>query len=130
MSSTPRITEIIYEISHLDDRSVERWMVKGLTSLTPEMLDKAIREWQDPLLLAEYLNLENPLVKLVAKTLLKRYWETVDATLSDPWELYNQIAKDPVKKKLLDTPRGRQWISYVRKRCYEYYYNYAWGKKK
>lgn len=93
------------------------------------MLEEAILEWRDPLELAEYLNLENPLVKFVAKTLLKKYWDKVEHTLSDPMELYNQIAKDPEKKKLLDTARGRKWLTYVRRRCYDYYYNYTWNQK-
>lgn len=127
MSSTPSITEIIHEITHLDDNSINRWIVKGLTNLTPTMLEEAVRDWQDPLKLAEYLNLENTMVKLVAKTLLKRHWERIEYILTDPWELYNQIARDPAKKKILDTERGRNWLTYVRKRCYDYYYNYTWN---
>ncbi len=122
----PSISEIVHEIVHLDDSSIERWTIRGLVSLTPEMLETAIREWQDPLSLAEYLNLENPMVKMVAKTLLKKYWEKVDVILTDPWELYNNIAEDPAKKELLDTPRGREWLSFVRKRCYDYFYDYTW----
>lgn len=125
------LREIIYEITHINEESVPRWIAKGLISLTPEMLEKAILDWEDPLLLAEYLHLENPAVKFVAVNyILKPYWERVKKTLNDdPWELYNQIAMDPEKKKLLDTPRGRAWLNYVRKRSYQYYYNYAWGKK-
>lgn len=122
----PSISEIVHEIVHLDDSSIERWTIQGLVSLTPEMLETAIREWQDPLSLAEYLNLENPMVRMVAKTLLKKYWEKVEIILTDPWELYNNIAEDPAKKELLDTPRGREWLSYVRKRCYDYFYDYTW----
>lgn len=127
MSSTASISEIIYEITHLDDHSVERWIVKGLTSLTPDMLEEAVRDWRDPLELAEYLNLENSLIKVVAKLILKRYWERVEYTLTNPWELYNQISKDPEKKKIMDTPQGRKWLTYVRTRCYDYYYNYTWN---
>lgn len=92
------------------------------------MLETAVNEWQDPLLLTEYLHLENPGVKWFAiRFVLKPYWERIDKVLSDPWELYNQISKDPVKKKILDTDRGRKWITYVRNRCYTYFYNYVWN---
>lgn len=124
------LQEIVWEITHINEESVPRWIAKGLNSLTPEMLEKAILEWQDPLLLAGYLHLENPAVKFVAVTyILKPYWERAEKTLNDPWELYNQIAMDPEKKKLLDTERGRAWLNYVRKRCYDYYYEYTWGKR-
>lgn len=126
------LQEIIREITHLNEESVPRWIAKGLNSLTPEMLEKAILEWQDPLLLVEYLHLENPAVKFVAVTyILKPYWERVKETLNDdPWILYDQIARDPEKKKMLDTPKGREWLNYVRKRSYQYYYEYTWGKKR
>ena len=127
MSSTPSIPEIIHEISHLDDHSIERWIVIGLTELTPEMLLDSVREWRDPLVLAEYMNLENPVIKVVAKLILNKYWERVEYILTDPCELYNQIARDPEKKKILDTDRGRKWLTYVRKRCYDYYYDYTWN---
>jgi len=127
VSSTPSIPEIIHEITHLDENSIERWIVIGLTELTPEMLAESIREWRDPLILAEYMNLENPLIKTVARLILKKYWERAEYILTDPWEIYNQIAKDPEKKKILDTDRGRKWITYVRKRCYDYYYDYTWN---
>ncbi|MBU0777999.1 hypothetical protein KKF82_07055 [Patescibacteria group bacterium] len=127
MSSTPSIPEIIHEISHLDDHSIERWIVIGLTELTPQMLAESVREWRDPLVLAEYMNLENPVIKVVAKLILNKYWERVEYILTDPWELYNQIARDPEKKKILDTDRGRKWLTYVRTRCYDYYFDYTWN---
>lgn len=125
------LREIIYEITHISEESVPRWIAKGVSNLTPEMLETAILEWQDPLLLADYLHLENPAVKFVARTyILKPFWERVKKTLNDePLELYNLIAKDPEKKKLLDTERGRAWLNYVRKRCYRYYYGYTWGEQ-
>jgi len=98
-----------------------------LTELTPEMLSDSVREWSDPLVLVEYMNLENPVIKVVAKLILKKYWERAEYILTDPLEIYNQIAKDPVKKKILDTDRGRKWLTYVRKRCYDYYYDYTWN---
>lgn len=92
------------------------------------MLEKAVNEWQDPLLLSEYLHLENPAVKWVAVTfVLNPYWEKIEFVLTDPLELYNHISKDQEKKKILDTERGRKWLTYVRKRCYDYYYNYTWN---
>ena len=127
MSSTPSIPEIIHEISHLDDHSIERWIIIGLTELTPEMLSDSVREWRDPLVLAEYMNLENPVIKVVAKLILKKYWERAEYILTDPLEIYNQIARDPEKKKILDTDRGRKWLTYVRKRCYDFYYDYTWN---
>ncbi len=98
-----------------------------MTELTPEMLSDSVREWRDPLVLAEYMNLENPVIKVVAKLILNKYWERVEYILTDPCELYNQIARDPEKKKILDTDRGRKWLTYVRKRCYDYYYDYTWN---
>lgn len=117
--------EVLYELRHGVD--IEHWIIKGLTSLTPELLERAILEWQDPLALAEYLHLENKFVKFFVRTLLKEHWDRVERTLVDPWELYKQIAKDLEKKKLLDTPQGRKWLTYVRKRCYNYYYDYTWN---
>ncbi len=122
------VREVIYEITHINEESVPRWIAKGINSLSPEMLEKAIMENQDPLLLAEYLNLENSFVKIAAKTLLKTYWELASFTFKDPQEVYNQLSKDPEKKKLLDTERGRAWLIYVRRRCNEYYYVYTWDK--
>ena len=98
-----------------------------MTELTPQMLAESVREWRDPLVLAEYMNLENPVIKVVAKLILNKYWERVEYILTDPWELYNQIARDPEKKKILDTDRGRKWLTYVRTRCYDYYYDYTWN---
>lgn len=118
------VQEVLYELKHGVD--IEHWIVKGLTSLTPDLLESAILEWQDPLGLADYLHLENRFVKFFVRTLLKEHWERVEHTLVDPWELYNQIARDPEKKKLLDTPQGRKWLTYVRRRCYNYYYDYTW----
>lgn len=122
----PSIPEIIHEIRHLDEQSIERWIVIGLTELTPELLEEYVREWRDPLELAKYMNLENPIVKPFAKWILKKYWERAEYILTDPWELYNQIATDPEKKKIMDTPQGRKWLTYVRTRCYDYYFNYTW----
>ena len=97
-----------------------------MTELTPQMLAESVREWRDPLVLAEYMNLENPVIKVVAKLVLKKYWERAEYILTDPWELYNQISKDPEKKKILDTDRGRKWLTYVRIRCEDYFFNYTW----
>lgn len=124
----PSIREILHEIRNLNEESIPQWIAKGVNSLTPEMLEKAIMENQDPLLIAGYLNLENPLIKIVAKTLLKTHWERIHFTFKDHWELYNQVSKDPEKKKLLDTPVGQAWLIYVRERCNEYYYIYTWDK--
>jgi len=97
-----------------------------LTELTPELLEEYIRDWHDPLELTNYMNLENPIVKPFAKLILKKYWERAEYILTDPWELYNQIAKDPEKKKIIDTPQGRKWLTYVRVRCEDYFFNYTW----
>lgn len=123
----PNILQVIHEIRNLNDTSIERWIVSGLTSLTPELLEDSIREWRDPLTLVEFLNLENPLVKHAARLVLKTYWERAEHILTDPWELYNQIARDPKKKELLDTVRGREWLTYVRIRCENYFFNYTWN---
>lgn len=123
----PSISDITHAIKNLNEGNAELLISEGLTKLTPEMLEKAVKEWQDPLLLSEYLHLDNPAVKWVAKTfVLIPYWDRIDHTLTDPWELYNQISKDPAKKKILDTDRGRRWLTYARNRCYSYYYNYTW----
>ena len=61
------------------------------------------------------------------KLILKKYWERAEYILTDPLEIYNQIARDPEKKKILDTDRGRKWLTYVRKRCYDFYYDYTWN---
>lgn len=123
----PSIRETLFEIRHLNDESsIQRWIAKGLTSLTPETLEKAIMEWQDPLLLAEYLNLENPAIKLVAKIFIRNKWERIEPIFIEPWLLYNYISKDPQKKALLDTAQGRKWLIYVQKRCFLYFRDYAW----
>lgn len=80
-------------------------------------------------MVAEYLQLENPLVGVIAKSLFRSNWEHVEYVLTDCDFLYIEITKDKNKKKLLDTPRGTAWLNYVRRRCYEYYFWYAWGKK-
>lgn len=123
----PEIREILYEIRHLkDESSIQRWITKGLTSLTSETLEKAIMEHQDPLLVAEYLNLNNPLIKIVAKVFIRNNWERIEPIFKNPLMLYNHISQDPQKKQLLDTAQGREWLTYVRKRCYSYFYKYAW----
>lgn len=109
----PSIREILHEIRNLNEESIPQWIAKGVNSLTPEMLEKAIMENQDPLLIAGYLNLENPLIKIVAKTLLKTHWERIHFTFKDHWELYNQVSKDPEKKKLPACPRYTLFSSYT-----------------
>jgi hypothetical protein len=124
------ITDIIAEIMNINEETVPKWIAQGLVSLTPETLELAINEWQDPLMIAEYLNLENIIIKnLATRIILKPLWERVEFTLKDPWELYIQISRNQQKKKLLDTPRGRAWLSYVRERVYEYIFYYTWGRK-
>ncbi|MDD3813249.1 MAG: hypothetical protein PHZ02_01275 [Desulfocapsaceae bacterium] len=123
----PTIQEILFEIRHLnDENSIQRWITNGLTSLTPDLLEKAIMEWQDPLLVVEYLNLDNTLIKIIAKIFIKNNWDRIEPIFTDKWLLYNHISKDLQKKQLLDTPKGREWLSYVRRRCYSYFYKYAW----
>jgi hypothetical protein len=123
----PSIQEIISVIKNGID--VGELTVRGLTSLTPEILGQAIQEWQDPIMIAEWLKLENPFVALIAKSIFKTNWDRVEYVLTDSDFLYNEIAKDKDKKILLDTPRGTAWLNYVRRRSHEYYYWYAWGKK-
>lgn len=123
----PSISDILFEIRHLNDEtSIQRWISQGLTSLTPETLETAIMEWQDPLLLVEYLNLEHPLVKPLAWYFIRTKWERIEPIFKDKMLLYSHISEDPKKKELLDTCRGRGWLTYVRNRCYAYFYKYAW----
>jgi hypothetical protein len=103
--------------------------VLGLTNLTPELLAVAINEWQDPIIVAEYFHIENPILAVFAKPIFRENWEHVEFVLTDSEYLYNQITKDPLKKRILDTPRGIAWINYVKRRCHEYYFWYTWGKK-
>jgi len=125
----PSIQDCLFEIRHLkDEKNIQRWISNGLTSLTPEMLEKAILEWQDPLSLSEYLNLEHPLVKPIAWYFIRTNWERIEPIFKDKMFLYDYISKDPQKKQLLDTNRGREWMTFVRNRCYTYLYKYAWGR--
>jgi len=124
----PPIQDILFEIRHLNDEtSIQRWVSKGLTSLTPETLEKAIMEWQDPLLLSEYLNLEHPVVKPFAWYFIRTNWKRIEPIFKDKLLLYNYISSDPQKKQMLDTDRGREYMTFIRNRCYLYIYKYAWG---
>jgi hypothetical protein len=124
----PSIQELLFEIRHLNDETnIQRWTTKGLTSLTPETLEKAIMDWQDPLLLVGYLNLEHPLARPAVWYFLRTNWDRIKPVFQDKMMLYDYISKDQKKKELLDTERGREWLTYVRKRCYVYFYKYAWG---
>jgi hypothetical protein len=123
----PSFQEIISIIRNGVD--VGELTVRGLTSLTPEILGQSIREWQDPLLIVEWLKLENPFIAVIAKPIFRSHWEHVEFVLTDGEFLYNEVVKDKDKKKLLDTPRGTAWLNYVRRRSYEYYFWYTWGKK-
>lgn len=126
----PTAKEVVCGLYNIDEDSAPRWLAQGLNSLTPEMLAKAIDEWQDPLLLVEYLNLENPVVRPLAIIfVLKPYWERIEQTMKDQTGLYCEISTDPAKKKLLDTPRGKAWLRYVSARCYEYLRYYTWPRK-
>lgn len=126
----PTPQEVIRELLKLDEESAPRWIAEGLNSLTPEMLAVAIDEWQDPLLIAQFLNLESPVVKpLAIAFVLKPYWEQIELVMKDQNGLYNELSADPVKKKLLDTPRGKAWLRYVRERCYEYLRYYTWPRE-
>lgn len=126
----PTVKEVIRELYNIDEDSAAGWIAQGLNSLTPEMLAAAIDEWQDPLLLVQYLNLESPVVKpLAIFFVLKPYWERIELVMKDQNGLYSELSADPVKKKLLDTPRGKAWLRYVSERCYEYLRYYTWHRK-
>jgi len=126
----PTVKEIIRELYNIDEDSAAGWIAQGLNSLTPEMLEAAIYEWQDPLLLVQYLNLESPIVKPVAIFfVLKPYWERIEQVMKDQNGLYCELSTDPIKKKILDTPRGKAWLRYVSERCYEYIRYYTWPRE-
>lgn len=126
----PTVKEVIRELYNIDEDSAAGWIAQGLNSLTPEMLAAAIDEWQDPLLLVQYLNLESPVVKpLAIFFVLKPYWERIELVMKDQNGLYSELSADPVKKKLLDTPRGKAWLRYVSERCYEYLRYYTWHRE-
>lgn len=123
----PDISEIIRELYSINEETLPKWIAAGVNSLTPQMLEHSINEWEDPLLVAEYYHLDNPVVKGIAKAFVfKPYWERVEQFLNSPDELYNEIAKDPAKKRLLDTPRGKAWLGFVRRRSYDYLYKLTW----
>ena len=123
----PSIQEIVSIIKSGVD--VGELITRGLTHLTPEILDRAIRDWQDPIMVSQWLKLENPVVAFLAKSLFRSHWERVEFVLTDGDFLYSEIIKDNDKKKILDTPRGMAWLNYTRRRSYEYYFWYTWGKK-
>lgn len=126
----PTVKEIIRGLYNIDEDSAAGWIAQGLNSLTPEMLAQAIDEWQDPLLLVEYLNLESPVVKpLAIFFVLKPFWERIEQTMKDQNGLYSELSADPVKKKMLDTPRGKAWLRYVGERCFEYLRYYTWSRE-
>lgn len=126
----PTIKEVINGLYDLNEETAPRWISQGVNSLTPEMLAKAIDEWQDPLLLSQYWCLDSPVVKpFVVMLVLKPYWEPIEQVLKDPNGLYSEISKDPAKKKLLDTTRGKAWLGYVQERTYEYIRYYTWPRK-
>ena len=122
------IPDILFEIRHLnDEKNIQRWISNGLMSLTPETLEKAIMDWQDPLLISDHLNLEHPLVKPVAWYFIRTNWKRIEPIFKDKLLLYNYISNDSQKKQLLDTERGREYMTFIRNRCYCYIYKYAWG---
>lgn len=126
----PTVKEVIRELYNIDEDSAPEWIAQGLNSLTPEMLAEAIEEWQDPLLLAQYLNLESPIVRpLAIMFVLKPYWERIEQAMKDQNGLYLELSRDPAKKELLDTPRGKAWLKYVSERCYEYIRYYTWPRE-
>lgn len=127
LSQNPSLQEIVSVIK--SGTNAGELIVLGLTILTPEILSQAIREWQDPIMIAEWLKLEHPIVAVFAKYRFREDWERVEYVLTDGNFLYNEITKDKDKKKLIDTPRGMAWLKYVRCRSYEYYFWYTWGKK-
>jgi hypothetical protein len=127
LSENPSLQEILSFVKNGID--VGEFIVSGLANLTPEILGQSIREWHDPLIIAEQLKLENPIVSVLAKPIFRHNWERVEYVLTDSDFLYRELTKDKQKKLLLDTQRGISWLNYTRHRSYEYYYWYTWGKK-
>jgi len=114
-----------------DERVVKTVLSWGLSKVTKENLEWAIRENVDLITLAfNHYHLGNPMIKPLFKLVLKVYWNPIEEYLTDVNKIYAVIVKNkPDCKEILDTPEGRDYLNRLVDAAYNYLYELAWGEE-
>lgn len=103
-------------IKHLDklDRRAYDFVVSALNLLTPEALEYGIKNDVDPrVVVFNHFKLGNRYIRPIARFFIRAYWKEISAVLSDVRKVYEILATDPRRKKILDTPEGRNYLNNV-----------------
>jgi hypothetical protein len=127
------LSEIIEGIQlALSDKHVgRRWVSQFiLSSMSSDSLEYAVKNNLDPWasVYTKY-HLDNPAVALMARGLLREYWDGRDGignTLTDVRKVYNRLAQNPVNQKLLKRQDTLLWLNRAVTHCYENVYNFTW----
>ena len=85
----------------------------GIESSSAEALAQFVKEDRDLIpLMKEWLELDNPMVRPWAQTIIRIWWPQIFPAAMNPAQLLADIrAHDPAKGAVLDTPKGRIWFN-------------------
>jgi len=114
-----------------DKRTGRRWVSQFiLSSMSSDSLEYAVKNNLDPWA-SVYTNyrLDNSVVALMARGLLREYWDGRDgigSILSDVRKVYNRLARNPANQELLKRPDVVQWLNRAVTHCYGKIYSFTW----
>ena len=127
------IEQIISEINHAlsDKRAGRRWVSQFIfSSMSPDALEYAVRNNLDPwaAVYARY-RLDNPAVALLARGLLREYWDGrdgIEKNLTNVKKVYDRLAQNPANREILKKPETVDWLNRAVTRAYEAAYSFTW----
>lgn len=112
----------------LEHGGAERWIAGGLAFVTPDRLSLAIRNNLDLVeVFSNHFHLHHPGVRPLAVLGIRVFWSDIEQFLSRVQNVYETLAKNPWRKRLLDTPEGRRWLNSEVAKFARWIWTYAWG---
>jgi len=130
VESKPKARDYFNLFFNLSEEIVDGLIVKALKDVKPEWLKFAIENDID---VYDYLfyNLfkdytQTPEWQGLIRLISRKFWHVIEKYISNANLLYQILSLNPENKKLLDTPKGREWLNRTVVSAYQKFYQFVW----
>lgn len=121
----------VLHIAMEDKRTGRRWVSQFIfSSMSSDALEYAVRNNLDPWasVYTKY-SLDNPAVALLARGLLREYWDGrdgIEGSLTNVKKVYDRLARNPANREILKRPETVDWLNRAVTRAYDGIYTFTW----
>jgi len=84
--------------------------------------------WSPARLIFNHLHeyIESPILRPIIRTVLKAYWQDIEAYLTDVKKIYNLLWQNPKLRPILQKPEAIRYLNYCVAQSYVALYEFVW----